>query len=316
VVAREPEPDASLQRLALVYLDFLEQAQLPDGRFRNRRSVEGWTDGGGSDDSFGRVLFGLGAAVSAGGVALAPRALACFETGAAAFESNSPRANAYAAIGAAEVATAHPSHPAATALFERAVQGLGSVSSLPGWPWPENRLAYDNAKLAEARIAGGVAFGRSELVEEGLELLDWLVGVELSGDHFSFVPAAGLGRGDRRPCFDQQPIEAGSMADACVRAYRATEAAPWAGLGVLAASWLTGANDVGIPLLDPETGGCCDGLQADGRNENQGAESTIAALTALQAARELQAATRSASSSSSVETQAAPTQRSAAPYVM
>jgi hypothetical protein len=316
VVAREPGRDASLQQLGLLYLEFLEQAQLPDGRFRNRRSLEGWTDEGGSDDSFGRVLFGLGAAVSAGGDELTPRALACFEAGAARFASISPRANAYAVVGAAEVAAAHPAHPGATALFEQAVQRLGSVSSVPGWPWPEERLAYDNARLAEARIAGGVAFGVPALVEDGLELLDWLVGIELSGDHFSFVPAAGLGRGDRRPGFDQQPIEAGSMADACVRAYRATGAAPWAGLGVLAARWLTGANDIGIPLLDPETGGCCDGLQAVGRNENQGAESTIAALTALQAARELHAAARSAPSSSSVETQAAPTQRSAAPYVM
>jgi hypothetical protein len=81
----------------------------------------------------------------------------------------------------------------------------------------------------------------------------------------------------------------------------------FAELADLAARWLVGENDVGIGLLDPESGGCCDGLDREGRNENQGAESTLAGIAALQAA------ARSARSSSSADTEAAPTLRSAAP---
>jgi hypothetical protein len=203
----------------------------------------------------------------------------------------------------------HPRNPAAASLFEQSRPLLGTVSSDPDWPWPEARLAYDNPRLAEARIAAGVAFGEPALLEEGLALLRWLATTELREGQFSFTPAGGWARGEPRPGFDQQPIEAGAMADACARAVEAGAGDPFALLTELAAEWFLGANDTGVALLDRGTGGCCDGLERDGRNENQGAESTIAALSALQAA------ARSALSSSSVETLAAPTARSAAPYV-
>ena len=38
-------------------------------------------------------------------------------------------------------------------------------------------------------------------------------------------------------------------------------------------------------MWDPETGGGFDGLLADGVNQNQGAESTLAAISTLQHAR-------------------------------
>ena len=41
-------------------------------------------------------------------------------------------------------------------------------------------------------------------------------------------------------------------------------------------SWFFGANRLGVSLYDPASGGCADGLTADGVNENQGAESTLA----------------------------------------
>ena len=103
------------------------------------------------------------------------------------------------------------------------------------------------------------------------------------------------------------------MADACTRAFDATGEERWTAGCVRAAAWFVGANDVGVSLLDAGTGGCSDGLEADGCNLNQGAESTLAMISALQQARRLQAAARSAVSTSAVLTHAAPTQRSAAP---
>jgi hypothetical protein len=312
VVCREKRSD-ELDGLAAVYLAFLEQAQLPDGRFRNRRSAGRggrWQDEAGSDDAQGRALYGLGVAAASGRPGIADRALRVFEAGAAVFDSPSPRANAWAAIGASEVAVGRPGNRAAPSLLERACPRLGRVAADPGWPWPEHRLAYDNARIPEARIAAGAAFSDETLLEEGLELLLWLAGVEMGDGCFSFSPVGGWAPGEPRPGFDQQPVEAGTMADACVRAYAVTGESEFAALAVLAARWFLGVNDTGAVLLDPATGGCCDGLQENGRNLNQGAESTVSALAALQAA------ARSASSSSSIETHAAPTARSAAPYVM
>lgn len=47
--------------------------------------------------------------------------------------------------------------------------------------------------------------------------------------------------------------------------------------------WFLGRNDLGLPLYDYTTGGCYDGLNPDGVNRNQGAESTLAFILALQA---------------------------------
>jgi hypothetical protein len=42
-------------------------------------------------------------------------------------------------------------------------------------------------------------------------------------------------------------------------------------------AWFTGANDAGLPLYDPATGRCSDGLDAAGPSKNYGAESSIEA---------------------------------------
>ena len=317
VLVREPERAPRLERLAETCLSFLEHAQLADGRFHNRRSADGvWLDDVGADDATGRALWAAGEAAAAATTRdQRARAQRLLEAGAS-FRSRWPRANAFAVLGAAALLASTPAHAgAAHVLLGVAAAGLGRASHDRAWPWPEPRLTYGNAVLAEARIAAGVELGNERLLAEGLALLDWLVGVETRGDHFSFTPVGGWAPGESRPGFDQQPIEAGAMADACARAFDATADPIWAERAQLAAAWFFGRNDVGVPLLDTRTGGCKDGLERGGANENEGAESTIAAISTLQQARRVQAAARSAPISGAASTSAAPTQRSAAPYV-
>ena len=317
-IMRESRRSSELERLVDTCLDFIANAQNGDGRFRNRLSVGGrWLDGVGDDDSTGRALWALGA-VAARATRAQQRELAraLFSAGAG-FRSRWPRANAFAVLGAVELLAASPLRPVddALALLTAAAAGLGSRSHDAEWPWPEPRLTYANAVLTEARLAAGVALGDPALVEEGLDLLAWLIAVETTGDHFSFTPVGGRGPGDRGPAYDQQPIEAAAMADACARAFAITGERRWAASTLLAAEWFLGANDLGLALLDPATGGGKDGLHGDRVNENMGAESTLAAITALQQARLIQQAARRAATTSAVTTVAAPTQRSAAPYV-
>jgi len=316
-VMREPHRTPELERLAATYLTFIETAQLPDGRFHNRRSAKGLWHEVGVDDTNGRAIWALGVVTAdATHGEQRERARDLFEA-AAGFRTPSPRANAFTVLGAVELLEAKPQRPVGRAwdLLEAAADGLGRVSATRAWPWPEARLAYANAVLAEARLAAGVALGDEPLVSEALELLAWLVQTETNGDYFSFAPVGGWALGEPRPGFDQQPIEAAAMADACARAFDVTGDPRWATWGIRAAEWFLGANDAGVPLLDAAHGGGKDGLGPDGTNENQGAESTLAMITAFQQARRLQTATRKASSSSDVSTLAAPTHRSAAPYV-
>jgi hypothetical protein len=113
-------------------------------------------------------------------------------------------------------------------------------------------------------------------------LLGWLLERETVAGHLSPTPVGGRGPGEETPGFDQQPIEAAAMADACARAFAVTGDARWAAGVRSAVRWFLGDNDAGIPMLDPATGGGFDGLEPDGRNANQGAESTMALISTLQ----------------------------------
>jgi hypothetical protein len=303
VAVRSEAPGAEV--LAERWLAFLVQAHQGDGAFRLRMGFDRrWTDDPSSDDANGRAIFGIGvAAASAPWPHVRREARRLFEQ-VAPFQSGYPRATAHAVVGAADLLAADERCDAARALVTHGLAALPRGSADERWPWPEDRLAYGNALLPEALIASGSAVGDDETVTEGLRLLRWLVDQETLDGHLSTTPAAGRGPGDARPTFDQQPIEAGVLADACVRAFSVTADDAWVGALRLCVGWFEGSNDVGVPMFDPETGGAFDGLEPDGVNQNQGAESTIALVSTLQHASALrerfvtpQRAARSAASS-------------------
>ncbi|MGF1616207.1 MAG: glycosyltransferase [Acidimicrobiia bacterium] len=278
-----PDPSAELRRMMKVYMRFVEDAALPGGGFRNRRNASGhWTDRIGSDDSQGRAIWALGNVVSqARDPALQRAAIDLFDR--QRFQSPSPRANAFALLGAVEVLSAIPEHPHASRLI-RNWAGHIVVRSDTGWPWPETRLAYDNARFAEALIAAGTALDNGSMTSDGLRLLEWLVDVETSDGHFSFAPVGGWAPGEPRPGFDQQPVEAAAFADASARAWMASGDERWRGVVAMAARWFLGDNDLGVPIYDDATGASYDGLTPGGPNLNRGAESTISGLSTMQTA--------------------------------
>jgi hypothetical protein len=259
VTTREPLPDITTRTLSMTYLRFVGEAQAADGRFHNRRSVDGaWQDEPGLEDCWGRALWGLG--------------------------------TAFAALGAAEVLRVRPGHHEARQLLRDAATMIGPPGGDPAWRWPEPRLHYANAALAETMLAAGSLLDETRWVGDGLLMLTWLVDVETAGGHLSVTPVGGWTRGERRPAFDQQPIEVAALADACALALDLTSHLHWADMVERCARWFEGANDVGISLLDQAHGGSCDGLEREGRNENQGAESTLAMLSTFQQAGRIQRA--------------------------
>jgi len=288
VISLEPTPTADVARLAERCLGLLAYAQGPDGRFRNRLGYDRrFEDAPGDGDWWGRALWGLGTAIAANPTPwVRAEALACFDLGCHV-RSPHPRAMAFAALGAAAVLGISPDHDGARSLLVAAMGSIGRPTDDPAWRWPDPRLTYGNASLAEALIAGGSALGDPPMVHDGLVLLDWLLQTEVDGDHLSLTPVGGWALGEPRPGFDQQPIEAAAMADACGRASDVTGDDRWLEGVRLAASWFLGANDVGVPVFDPVTGGGFDGLEVDGRNANQGAESTLAFISTMQQARRL-----------------------------
>jgi len=71
------------------------------------------------------------------------------------------------------------------------------------------------------------------------------------------------------------------LVEACYDAYLITDEPGWYDELTKCFHWFFGENDIQEPVYDFTTGGCRDGLQKTGVNENQGAESTLAWLIAL-----------------------------------
>ena len=290
VVCREPSPSQELIILERRYLHFLAQAQAADGRFHNRLGNDRrWHDQPGTQDCWGRSLWALGTAATRGATRqIREESFTRFGV-SARVSSPWPHAMAFAALGAAEILEKWRGHSGALALLDQASTVIGEPPANPAWPWPQRRLSYANAAIAEAVIVAGWKLGRDRVLRNGLRMLEWLVASETRDGHLSVVPAGGWGPGEARPAFDQQPIEVAALADACVRAAAVTGDSSWLAGAGMSVAWFLGDNDARVPLLDEQTGGGCDGLGPTSRSRNQGAELTLAMISVLQQGRRLAA---------------------------
>lgn len=208
-------------------------------------------------------------------------------------EFTSPRAWAFSLIGVHEYLRRLSGDSLVNQVRETLTARLTDLldkTAQPDWPWFEEELSYDNAKLAHALILSGRATGQPAVFDRGLRALRWLAGLQTSenGHHRPIGSNGFYRRGGARADFDQQPIEAQAMVSACLEAYRATADLQWYEEAQRAFDWFIGWNDLGLELYSPSTGGCFDGLHVDRVNRNQGAESTLAFLLSLAEMRQMQ----------------------------
>ncbi|WP_448663107.1 glycosyltransferase [Sphingomonas sp. CJ20] len=268
-----------------IYASFVQYAWNPDERrFRNFMNFDRtWCEDVGSEDSNGRGLWALGVtARDARAQKHRDWASRLFDTTASiAFDLGSPRARAFAMLGAAAMIEAHPGHAQSREMLTRfgtELIALLDATRRPEWQWFEIVLAYDNARLPEALIRAGHVLGNQSFVSVGLETLEWIVERQTSPEgQFRAVGTESFGRPYADPlAFDQQPLEAQATVDACVAAFEVTGDARWTQEALRAYHWYLGANDLDLPLATPQDGGCFDGLMPHGLNRNQGAESILA----------------------------------------
>ena len=274
------------------YLAFISHAfNNTTGRFRNFMGYErNWLEEVGSDDSHGRTLRALGTVMGRSNHrGLQNMAGWLFEQALPPIlDTTSPRAWAFALIGIHEYLRRYDGDRRAGQIREELAGRLLSLyrqCRTDDWRWYEDRLTYCNAVLPHAMLLSGRWLGNDDIVGAGFESLEWLAGLQRStptGGHF--VPIGSNGfyiKGGERARFDQQPVEAQNMAAACLEAYRITSKDAWRREARRAFEWFLGRNDLNLPVYDPNTGGCHDGLHPDRLNANQGAESTLAFLQIL-----------------------------------
>ena len=290
LIGQLEEAPKSVRALATTYAAFLDHAFDPKtSRFHNFLSIDRcWLDEQGSEDSHGRAIWALGSVVGhspnrslkANSERLFAQALPALT------DFTSPRAWAFGLIGIREYLRQVKDDQLACDVREdltARLMNLFDKVAKPGWTWFEERLTYDNAKLAHALIVSGRATGQNRVYDRGIEALRWLVGVQ-TPRHGQLQPVGSNGfyqRNGVRADFDQQPIEAQTTVSACLEAYCATADPWWYEQAQCAFDWFLGWNDLGLELYCPQSGGCRDGLHVDRRNENQGAESTLAFLLSL-----------------------------------
>jgi glycosyltransferase involved in cell wall biosynthesis len=284
------EKPERVRSLATTYAAFLCHAfDRKTGRFHNHMGFDRhWLDKQGSEDCHARALWALGVGVGSSSYrSFQVMAAQLFvEALPVLTQFTSPRAWAFGLIGIHEYLRRLSGDTLVSqtrdALIVR-MMDLYDRAATPDWPWFEQELSYDNAKLAHALILSGRATGQKAVFERGVETLRWLVRLQTSENgHFRPIGSNGFfKRGGTRANFDQQPIEAQAMMSACLEAYRSTSDFRWYEQARRAFDWFIGWNDLGLELYSPRTGGCCDGLHVDRANSNQGAESTLAFLLSL-----------------------------------
>lgn len=164
-----------------------------------------------------------------------------------------------------------------------------------GKPWVAPWFTYDDARLAEALLRASQLFPEDQGLRwrtTGLKALERLWNSLWSQEHQCLILPGNrhlLDGGTVEHCkreqglvraqYDQQPLDAAALVDACLAAY-STEDTKWLERAHQAFEWFHGRNLGGVSLADRQSGACYDGLTPAGPNLNQGAESTLSYLMA------------------------------------
>jgi glycosyltransferase involved in cell wall biosynthesis len=282
--------------LIRTYVAFLNHSQTETGHFHNFMSYDRrFQDQQGSDDTLGRVLWGLGTVVRWGPKELV-RALAqsmMTEASPRLLEIEAPRAKAYAIVGIYHLLQKF----VGASQFKRHLIQLADdlvylykENRSDEWQWFEDVVAYGNAKIPEALLRAYQVTQNEEYREVALESLDFLTKEQWNGVYFELVGNEGwYPKGGERALFGQQPIDAGYLVEAYVAASEVTNTTEYLELARLAFDWFLGRNRLNTALYDFADGSVSDGIDSDGISANQGAESVVCYLLAVLGLSELKA---------------------------
>ncbi len=287
----ERQPGERLLGRVTTYLSFLEHARCPVRGFHNFLSYQrDWLDAEGTGDSQGQAVRALaevlGSSLPDGYRALA-RELIDAVTPALA-DLRSLRAQAYVILAwghlrASGVKDLESVENVAWFAAQRLVECYHR-SQRPDWPWFESRMTYANAVLPHALFVAARCWPEEKFLDVAEASFDFLDRETTAEDIFWPIGNSDwYPRGEEKSLYDQQPVEAVTMAEAALAGLAML--GDVRGEKYLAASrrahgWFHGQNSLEQLLVDVHCGSCYDGLQRSGVNRNQGAESTLAYLWA------------------------------------
>ncbi len=263
--------------LAMKYISFMASCQREDG-WSNLLLKGSYTSVMNSQDSVGRALLACSLASRCKWEDIRARGQEIFQNNLPQVVNfTSPRAIAYTLIALAKGDTIKEI-PAMNTLAEYLLNLYKNKRSA-GWYWLENYMTYCNGILPQAMISVYEINGKKRFLKAGLESLDFLNDILFRDGFLNIIGNQGwYQKGGAIPLFDQQPVDAASIAFACHKAYAITAKSEYLDLARKAHAWYFGANIHNLSLYDQESGGCYDALTETGLNLNQGAEAVLSLL--------------------------------------
>ncbi|WP_257668621.1 glycosyltransferase family 4 protein [Parapedobacter tibetensis] len=266
-----------------IYLAYIHYAQNADGTFRNFMGFDRkFRDEVGSEDAFGRAIWAIGYTL-----AHAPMdgyfqvARRIFFKALPQFEKlQSIRSIANVILGLYHYLKDNPSDEGMMELTRKlAVRLLKEYEAhrTDDWHWYESLLAYDNALLPLAMLRATELLNDAAIRKVAFESMAFLEHHTFQKGYLNLIGNENWFRQTGvKSQYDQQPIDAMATVLMYLQAYNNTGDSHYLNLLYTSFMWFLGENDLHVSLYDFETHGCCDGLEKDGINRNQGAESTLA----------------------------------------
>ncbi len=283
VWASKDKKNQTAARLLPIYLSFIHYMQTGNGYFRNFMSYAKVSlEEQGSEDSFGRTMMALGFLINEGPTHLLAK------TGKEIFSKAYPHVNqlvslrgiANTIIGICQFIKCHFPDDLKRDMvinLSNKLVGMYQDNKRNDWQWFEPVLTYDNAMLPLALLNAYEVTQDEVYLSIAFESMRFLESKVFYNGILRPIGNHGwLKRGSTAAQFDQQGIDAMAMVLFYQQAFRVTREQKYLVRMYKSYQWFLGANDLGLSLYDPSTGGCADGLHSEGINLNQGAESTLA----------------------------------------
>jgi hypothetical protein len=279
-------PDDPMLNRVTTYLSFLEFARGIGRGFHNFLSYERrWLDAEGCGDCQGQAVRALaevlGSDLPGGHRELARELIDAILPTLADLRSLRAQSYVILAYGHLWNAGAEAIEPLETVAWSaaRRLAECYDRAVRPDWQWFESRMTYANAVLPHALFIAAKRWpqeGFLNIARASFAFLD-----RQTTANGVFWPVGNEGwypRGKEKASYDQQPVEAVTMAESALAAFDSLGGEEHLAAFRRAQAWFHGRNSLSLPLVHVLSGACYDGLQAFGVNRNQGAESTLAYL--------------------------------------
>jgi hypothetical protein len=287
VMAWDLLKDEEALNLLPTYLSFINYMQNEDGTFRNLLSFNHqFLDEKGTEDSFGRTIWALGYLIHK------PPNSGYFQLALELFLKAVPnfitlkeiRAISFTVIGLYYFIKRNPSDEKMIVLLEnlttKIMERINSEKN-SDWVWFESKLTYSNGVIPLALFYAFKLLKDKKILDLALEVLSFLESIKFKNNYLEIIGNNGwLEKGKEPAYFAQQPVNTTAMVLVFYQAYNITKNEDYHKKMYISYLWFLGENRLSIPLYNFDTSGCSDGLESNGLNRNQGAESTLSYLIA------------------------------------